>query len=68
MTVTIPCSCDAEEHRLDVEAESVGYGIHARTGLHSPRLGDPLPCGRSFNVDDFDTVIARLEAEPDPDD
>jgi len=61
MKIFYPCTCDDEEHEIEVFAEWGGYGIRARTGIYAPVVGEKLGCGRVLTGDDIDDIAQRVE-------
>lgn len=62
----IPCECEVEEHEVFVEAELIGY--RSGSGIHSPKVGDPLPCGRTITEKDMEHLFERLNEWGDRED
>jgi hypothetical protein len=53
MTITLPCTCENEEHEIEVQPEGQGF-------YGEPEIGDPLPCGRLFVTADQDKLWERF--------
>lgn len=58
MHVTVPCTCDAEEHELSIEVEAA-FG---KVGYYGEAAGDALPCGRVMTKRDVQTIHDAINA------